>query len=48
MHPKNRTKLANRVIKAAEAALAAQHYAAPVDVLVGSGVVIDTLCPTVS
>ena len=37
MHPKNRTKLANRVIKAAEAALAAQHYAAPVDVLVGLG-----------
>ena len=37
MHPKNRTKLADRVIKAAEAALAAQHYAAPVDVLVGLG-----------
>jgi hypothetical protein len=37
MHPKNRTKLANRVIKAAEAALAAQHYVAPVDVLVGIG-----------
>jgi len=33
----NRTKLANRVIKAAEAALVAQHHVAPVDVLVGIG-----------
>ena len=37
MIPKNRTKLADRVIKAAEAALAAQQYVAPVDVLVGIG-----------
>jgi len=37
MNPKNRTKLANRVTKAAEAVLAAQHYVAPVDVLVGIG-----------
>src|SRR6266852_6610496 len=37
MHPKNRTKLADRVTKTAETALAAQHYVAPVDVLVGIG-----------
>ena len=35
MTPKNRTKLADRVTKTAETALAAQHYVAPVDVLVG-------------
>ena len=35
MNPKNRAKLADRVIKAAEDTLAAQHYVAPVDVLVG-------------
>jgi hypothetical protein len=35
MNPKNRAKLADRVIKAAEDALAARHYVAPVDVLVG-------------
>src|SRR5262249_13848923 len=37
MTPKNRTKLANRVISAAEATLAGQHYVAPVDVFVGIG-----------
>jgi len=37
MNPKNRTKLADRVSKAAEAALAAQDYVAPIDVLVGIG-----------
>jgi hypothetical protein len=37
MNPKNQNKLANRVIKAAEATLAAQSYVAPVDVLVGIG-----------
>lgn len=37
MGPNNRTKLADRVIKAAEAALAAQQYVAPLDVLVGIG-----------
>jgi len=37
MSPKNRNALANRVIKAAEAALAAQGYASPIDVLVGIG-----------
>jgi hypothetical protein len=35
MHPKNRHKLAARVIAAAEAALAAQSYVAPIDVLLG-------------
>ncbi len=35
MTPKNRTKLADCVTKTAETALAAQHYVAPVDVLVG-------------
>ena len=34
---KNRAKLADRVVKAAETALAAQHYVSPLDVLVGIG-----------
>src|SRR5438132_13208772 len=37
MSRKNRKPLAERVIKAAEAALAAQHHVSPVDVLVGIG-----------
>jgi hypothetical protein len=37
MTPKNRAKLADRVSKAAETTLAAQHYVSPVDVLVGIG-----------
>ena len=37
MHPKNRNALAQRVVKAAEAALAAQGYASSIDVLVGIG-----------
>jgi hypothetical protein len=37
MHPKNRQSLANRVTAAAAAALAAQGYVAPLDVLVGIG-----------
>jgi hypothetical protein len=37
MTPKNRKILANRVSKAAQAALAAQHYVTCVDVLVGMG-----------
>lgn len=37
MNPEKHKKLADRVIKAAEAALAAQNYVAPVDVLVGIG-----------
>ena len=37
MNPENRSKLAERVIRAAEAALAAQKYVSPVDVLVGIG-----------
>jgi hypothetical protein len=37
MNPKNRNKLAERVVKAAEAALAAQGYVSPIDVLVGIG-----------
>jgi hypothetical protein len=37
MHPQNRKKLEDRVTKAAEAALAAQRYVSPVDVLVGIG-----------
>ena len=37
MHPDNRKKLDDRVIRAAEAALAAQKYVSPVDVLVGIG-----------
>src|ERR1700674_4021437 len=40
MHPDtrdNRKKLADRVVKAAEAALAAQKYVSPVDVMLGIG-----------
>jgi hypothetical protein len=37
MNPQNRRKFAGRVIKAAEAALAAKNYVSPVDVLVGIG-----------
>src|ERR1700730_8273743 len=37
MNPENRKKLADRVTTAAEAALAAQDYVAPVDVLLGIG-----------
>src|SRR6266566_487598 len=37
MNPENRSKLAGRVVKVAEAALAARHYVSPVDVLVGIG-----------
>jgi hypothetical protein len=37
MHPQNRSKLEARVIKAAEAALAARSYVSPVDVLLGIG-----------
>lgn len=37
MHPKNRKALAERVAKAAEAALAAQGYVSSIDVLVGIG-----------
>ena len=37
MHPHNRKKLEDRVIRAAEAALAARKYVSPVDVLVGIG-----------
>jgi hypothetical protein len=37
MNPKNRDALAQRVVKAAEAALAAQGYASSIDVLVGIG-----------
>ena len=37
MNRRNRDKLADRVVKAAEASLAAQHYVSPVDVLVGIG-----------
>jgi hypothetical protein len=37
MHPDNRKKLSDRVIKAAEAALAARKYVSPIDVLVGMG-----------
>ncbi len=37
MHPKNRDKLAARVANAAEAALAAQGYVSPINVLVGIG-----------
>ena len=37
MTPKNRAKLTDRVSKAAEAGLAAQHYVSPLDVLVGIG-----------
>ncbi|WP_156795381.1 hypothetical protein [Bradyrhizobium icense] len=37
MHPENRKKLDDRVIRAAEAALTVQKYVSPVDVLVGIG-----------
>src|SRR5438552_7762815 len=37
MHPENRRKLADRVNRAAEAALAARNYVSPVDMLVGMG-----------
>jgi hypothetical protein len=37
MNRKNQTVLADRVVRAAEAALAAQGYVSPVDVLVGIG-----------
>jgi hypothetical protein len=37
MNRKNREKLADRVVRAAESALAAQDYVSPVDVLVGIG-----------
>ena len=37
MHPHNRKRLDDRVIRAAEAALAAQKYVSAVDVLVGIG-----------
>src|SRR5260370_35343374 len=37
MSRKNRNVLADRVVKAAEAALAAQDYVSPIDVLVGIG-----------
>jgi hypothetical protein len=37
MHPHNRKKLDDRVIRAAEAALTAQKYVSPVNVLVGIG-----------
>jgi hypothetical protein len=37
MDPKNRNALGQRVVKAADSALAAQGYASPIDVLVGIG-----------
>jgi hypothetical protein len=37
MSPENRRKLADRVAKAAEAALAARKYVSPLDVLIGIG-----------
>jgi hypothetical protein len=37
MNRKNRANLVDRVAKAAEASLAAQHYVSPLDVLVGIG-----------
>lgn len=37
MNQKNREKLADRIVRAAEAALEAQHYVSPIDVLVGIG-----------
>lgn len=37
MNPENRRKLADQVAKAAQAALAAQKYVSPIDVLVGIG-----------
>jgi len=41
MKADNRRKLADRVIAAAEAALAARHYVSPIDILVGIGWVAD-------
>lgn len=37
MHPEKRKKLDDRVVRAAEAALAARNYVSPLDVLVGIG-----------
>jgi hypothetical protein len=37
MHPKNRQALADRVVSAAEKALAQQDYASPIDVFLGIG-----------
>ncbi len=37
MSPKNRAALSDRVVRAAEAALAEQQYVAPIDVLLGIG-----------
>src|SRR5260370_38808495 len=37
VNPNNRNALEQRVVKAAEAALAAKGYASPIDVLVGIG-----------
>jgi hypothetical protein len=37
MNPKNRAALADRVAKAAEAALAERQFVSPIDVLVGIG-----------
>jgi hypothetical protein len=37
MNRRNREKLADRIVRAAETALAAQYYVSPVDVLVGIG-----------
>ena len=37
MNRKNREKLADRIVRAVETALASQHYVSPVDVLVGIG-----------
>jgi hypothetical protein len=37
MNWKNQATLAERVVKAAEASLAAQGYASPIDLLVGLG-----------
>lgn len=37
MNPKNRQRLADRVVKAAESALAARGYVSAIDVLVGIG-----------
>jgi hypothetical protein len=37
MNRRNREKLADRIVRAAETAIAAQHYVSPVDVLVGIG-----------
>src|ERR1700716_4321150 len=37
MNPENRSKLADRVVRAAEAALAAQNYVSPLDVLLRIG-----------